>query len=57
MNLAQVETIEDAKKYLLERGTVTREVLHTLCLQFDATKELLAFVREHKIELTGRPGR
>lgn len=57
MNRMQVRTIADAKAYLLERGTVTREALHTLCLQLRAKDELIAFVREHNIKLTGSPGR
>ena len=57
MNFTQVRTLEDAKAYLLERGTVRREVLHMLCLQLRAKDELLAFVREHNIQLTGTPGR
>lgn len=57
MNHTEVETLEDAKAYLLERGTVSREALHILCLQLDARAELLAFVREHNIRLTGTPGR
>lgn len=57
MNRMQVETIADAKANLLERGTVSRETLHTLCLQLRAKDELLEFVQKHKINLTGEPGR
>ena len=57
MNHVQVRTLEDAKAYLLERGTVSREVLHMLCLQLSARDELLTFVRENNIKLTGTPGR
>ncbi len=57
VNRMQVRTVADAKAFLLERGTVSRETLHTLCLQLSARDELLAFVREHDIKLTGEPGR
>ena len=57
MKHTEFKTLEDAKAYLLERGTVSREVLHMLCLQLSARDELLAFVREHNIKLYGPPGR
>jgi hypothetical protein len=53
----EVKTLENAKAYLLERRTVSREALHMLCLQLSARDELLAFIREHNIKLYGPPGR
>lgn len=59
MNLAQVVTLEDAKQYLRERKVVSREVLHTLRLQFgsEASEELYDMIDELGIELVGPAGR
>ena len=57
MKFAEVETLEEAKRYLLGCQEVKREALHMLCLQLGTRDELVAFIREHDIKLTGNPGR
>jgi hypothetical protein len=52
--------VETAKRYLAERGSVSREELHMIGMLMDTSAQMeavFAFVTEQGIELTGKTAR
>lgn len=57
MTLASVRDLASAKRFATERGALTAEQMHTICLMlsFDSQADVTAF-REHVSSLHVAPG-
>lgn len=57
MDHVDIETVEDARAWIREQRTITREDLHVLQLQFrEHAVELAELIGQLGIEMTGQPG-